>query len=451
MAEQRETSARIPPHSQEAEVAVLGAVLLSNGALNQVLEILRAQDFYDPRHQLIFQAMIDLNEELKPVDYVSLAEELKSRSKLDQVGGGAYLAELGQAEPSAAHAAHYARIIKDRSLARELIQRATEIVTDGFNAGREVSELLDRAEHSIFELAEAKTSPTFSSIKPVVNDSFKRIEELYSRKELITGVPTGFTDLDNMTAGLQPSDLIIVAGRPSMGKTTLALNMALHAAAREGVPAAIFSLEMSKEQLATRMLGSEARVDAKKLRTGFIAEKDWRPLTDAAGVLSEAPIWLDDTPGIDVLEMRAKARRLKQREKIGLVVIDYLQLMQGRSGLERREQEISDISRSLKAMAKELNLPVMALSQLNRKVEDRTNRRPRLSDLRESGAIEQDADVIMFIYRDEVYNTNPDNPKRGLAEVIIGKQRNGPTGLVELRFDGRFTRFDNLEKIHQEA
>ena len=429
-------------------MAVLGAVLLSNDALNRAVEILRPGDFYDPRHAHIFQAMLDLSDQLKPVDLVTLAENLRGSGKLEAVGGGAYLAQLSMAEPTASHIAHHSKIVKDYSLARELIERSGRIAAESYLPGTDIESLLDKAESTIFEVAEARIKPSFFPLKQVVTKAFKNLEQLSERKELITGVPTGFNDLDSMTAGLQPSDLIIIAGRPSMGKTAFALNIALHAAAKDRKATAIFSLEMSKEQLATRLIGSEAKVDANKLRTGFIGDKDWPHLTDAAGVLSDAPIWIDDTPAIDILEMRAKARRLKREHDVSLVIVDYLQLMQGRQGLERREQEISDISRSLKAMAKELNLPVVALSQLNRKVEDRPNKRPQLADLRESGAIEQDADVIMFIYRDEVYNNNPDNPKKGIAEVIIGKQRNGPTGLVELKFEGRFTKFDNLEKIH---
>ncbi len=448
MAGAKESAGRVPPHSQEAEVAVLGAVLLSNDALNRAVEILRPPDFYDPRHVYIFQSMLDLSEELKPVDVVTLAESLRGSGKLEAVGGGAYLAQLSMAEPTASHIAHHAKIVKDYALARELIERSGRIAAESYLPGTDIESLLDKAESSIFEVAEARIKPSFHPLKEVVTKAFKNLEQLSERKELITGVATGFKDLDSLTAGLQPSDLIIIAGRPSMGKTAFALNIALYAAAKDRRATAVFSLEMSKEQLATRLIGSQAKVDANKLRTGFIGDKDWPHLTDAAGVLSDAPIWIDDTPAIDILEMRAKARRLKREHDIALVIVDYLQLMQGRQGLERREQEISDISRSLKAMAKELNLPVVALSQLNRKVEDRPNKRPQLADLRESGAIEQDADVIMFIYRDEVYNNNPDNPKKGVAEVIIGKQRNGPTGLIELKFEGRFTKFENLEKIH---
>lgn len=440
---------RIPPHSLEAEVSVLGAILLSDRAYDRAVEIIRSDDFYDPRHRLIFEAMISLVEDNRPIDRVSLAEMLISKEQLNQAGGGAYLAELTLAEPTAAHIAEHSRTIQKHSMSRALIERATQIVADGYEPGIDVDELVSRAEQSIFEVAEKRIRPSYFPLKEVVKTAFANIEALAKRKELITGVPTGYTELDQMTAGLQRSDLIIVAGRPSMGKTAFALNMALNASSQAGTGCLIFSLEMSKEQIATRLLGSEARVDAKGLRTGFIADRDWPKLIDSADKLSQASIFIDDTPGIDILELRAKARRLKREHDIGMIVVDYLQLMQGRVGLERREQEISDISRSLKATAKELDLPVIALSQLNRKVEDRPNKRPQMADLRESGAIEQDADVIMFIYRDEVYNPNPDNPNKGVAEIIIGKQRNGPTGRVQLQFQGRYTRFNNLDRTHQ--
>ena len=448
MAKQRESLGRIPPHSLEAETAVLGAILLSNDALNRALEILRPADFYDARHRLIFQAMIDLTDEMSPVDRVTLAQRLKAKDQLEKIGGGVYLAGLDLAEPTAAHISHYASIVKDYSLARELIDRASKIVAQGYEPGSDIDSLLDAAEQSIFEVAEHKIKPSFYELREVVNDSFKRLEELADRKEPITGVASGFIDLDRLTAGFQDSDLVIIAGRPSMGKTALALNVALHAASRSSVGVGLFSLEMSRQQLAIRMLCSEARVNASRVRTGNFLERDWPKLTEAAGVLAEAPIFIDDTPGLDILEVRAKARRLKREKEIGLVVIDYLQLMQGRGSAERREQEISEISRSLKSLAKELDLPIIALSQLNRRVEERPNKRPQLSDLRESGAIEQDADVIIFIYRDELYNDSPENPDKGTAEVIVGKQRNGPTGLTKLRFDGRFTRFDNLDQTH---
>ncbi len=442
---------RIPPHSLEAETAVLGAVLLSNDALNRALEVLKPADFYDQRHQVVFEAMIELGDQMRPVDLVTLAEALKAKGRLEDIGG-AYLSRLSDAVATSAHVSHHARIVKGHSLARDLIHRATEIISQSFESAVDIDELLDEAEQSIFEVAEARVKPAFEPVSDVIKTSMKRIEELIDKPGMVTGVPTGFIELDRITAGFQVSDLIIIAGRPSMGKTALALNIAFNAA-QAGVGVGVFSLEMSKDQLATRMLCAEARVDARKVRTGFISEKAWRSLIEAAGPVSEAPIWLDDTPGIDILEMRAKARRLKKERGIGLVVVDYLQLMQGLRGAERREQEISEISRSLKAMAKELNLPVVAISQLNRRVEDRENKRPMLADLRESGAIEQDADVIIFIYREELYvkdeEKRKEHPERGKAEVIIGKQRNGPTGVIKLRFDGRYTRFDNLDEIHE--
>ncbi len=451
MANSGEIKGRIPPHSIEAETAVLGAVLLSNAALDTALESLRPEDFYTEAHRFIFQAMVELSTDAQPVDLVTLAERLKANGRLKTVGGAVYLAQLADAVQSAAHVAHYARIVKDYALARSLIDRATSIIARGFEPGADVELLLDEAEQAIFDLAETKIKPSFHSLAELVKDSFKRIEQLSENKGLVTGVPTGFAELDRLLAGLQPSDLIIVAGRPSMGKTALALNIAVHAAARASVPVGVFSLEMSKEQLATRMLCSEARVNASKLRTGYLSDRDWGPLTEAAGILSSAKIFVDDTPGLDILEMRAKARRLKREHDLGLIVVDYLQLMQSRGRAESREREISDISRSLKAMAKELNLPVLALSQLNRKVEDRPggNRRPQLADLRESGAIEQDADVIIFIYRDEVYNKAEDNPEKGKAEIIVGKHRNGATGVVKLAFAGKFTRFDDLDEAHE--
>jgi replicative DNA helicase len=369
---------------------------------------------------------------------------LKDKQQLDQVGGMAYLASLVDNVPSAANVAHYAKIVKEKAILRRLIGTATEILTKSYNAGADVDEVLDEAEHAIFEISENKIRPAFFPIKNIIKDSFKTIEKLYERKELITGVPTGFEKIDDLTSGLQKSDLIIIAGRPSMGKTAFALNIAQHAATDAGIPVAVFSLEMSKEQLALRMLSTAAKVDSQRLRKGFLGETDWPKLTTAAGRLSEALIFIDDTPAITALEMKAKARRLKAESGLGLIILDYLQLMRGGAYRDSREQEISEISRSLKALAKELNVPVIALSQLNRKVEDRTNRRPHMADLRESGAIEQDADVIAFIYRDEVYNKSEDNPEKGLAEIIIGKQRNGPTGMVKLAFLEKYTCFENL-------
>lgn len=441
---------RLPPQSLEAEVSVLGGVLLENEALNRVLEVVNEGDFYREAHRQIFSALLHLYERNEPADLITLSEVLKKRDALEEVGGIEYLNFLVNSVPTAANIAYYAKIIKEKSILRKLINRATEIINLGFGDAGDVDESLDRAERLIFEISEDRVRPSFFPIKDIIKASFKTIENLYEKKQLITGVPTGFTKLDDLTSGLQPSDLIIVAGRPSMGKTALALNITQHAAIEDGIPSAIFSLEMSKEQLALRLLCSEAKVDAHRLRGGFLSETDWPKLTRAAGSLSEAPIFIDDTPGLTVLEMRAKSRRLKAEHNLGLVVVDYLQLMRGRANSETREQEISDISRSLKALAKELRLPVIALSQLNRKVEDRGDRRPQLADLRESGAIEQDADVIIFLYRDEVYNRSEDNPHKGKAEIIIGKQRNGPTDKFELAFLDKYTCFENLSPIQED-
>jgi replicative DNA helicase len=441
---------RLPPQSLEAEVSVLGGVLLENEALNRVLEVVNEGDFYREAHRRIFSALLHLYERNEPADLITLSEVLKKRDALEEVGGIEYLNSLVNSVPTAANIAYYAKIIKEKSILRKLINRATEIINLGYGDAGDVDEFLDRAERLIFEISEDRVRPSFFPIKDIIKASFKTIENLYEKKQLITGVPSGFTKLDDLTSGLQPSDLIIVAGRPSMGKTALALNITQHAAIEGGIPSAIFSLEMAKEQLALRMLCSEAKVDAHRLRGGFLSETDWPKLTRAAGSLSEAPIFIDDTPGLTVLEMRAKSRRLKAEHNLGLVVVDYLQLMRGRANSETREQEISDISRSLKALAKELRLPVIALSQLNRKVEDRGDKRPQLADLRESGAIEQDADVIIFLYRDEVYNRSEDNPHKGKAEIIVGKQRNGPTDKFELAFLDKYTCFENLSPIQED-
>ncbi len=433
---------KLPPQNIEAEQSILGGILIENDALNRVLEVLEDKDFYREPHQKLFNCMIALYERNDPLDLITLTNELKKRKELEEVGGASYLASLVDSVPTAANIAYYAKIVKEKSILRKLISTSTEIITQSYQEGRDLEDFLDEAEQAIFRISEHRIKPAFYPIKEIVKESFKLIERLYEKKELITGVPSGFKDLDRKTAGFQPADLIIVAGRPSMGKTALCLNIAQGAAINARVPTAIFSLEMSKEQLAIRMLCSEARVDSARLRSGFLSESDWPKLTMAAGALSDAPIFVDDAPAISVLELRAKARRLKSDRGLGLVVVDYLQLMRGRSGVERREQEISEISRSLKALAKELNVPVVAISQLSRKAEDRPGRRPQLSDLRESGAIEQDADVIIFIYRDEVYN--PDSDSKGLAEVNIAKQRNGPTGKVELSFISEHTTFKDL-------
>jgi replicative DNA helicase len=436
---------KIPPQNIEAERSVLGAILLENEALNGVLEILKPDDFYGESHRKISSAILELSERNEPGDLITLSSILKDKNQLDSIGGVSYLASLVDNVPSAANVVHYARIVKEKAILRRLIGTATKIISESYDtAGTDVENILDEAEHAIFEISEDKIKPAFSPIGEIIKDSFRTIEKLYEKKELVTGVATGFIKMDDITSGFQKSDLIIIAGRPSMGKTALALNIAQHAAIEERLPVALFSLEMAKEQLAMRMLSSEAKVDSQRLRKGFLGETDWPKLTTAAGRLSEAPIFIDDTPSITALEVKAKARRLKAENGLGLIILDYLQLMKGSRFKDSREQEISEISRSLKTLAKELNVPVVALSQLNRKVEDRTNRRPQMADLRESGAIEQDADVIAFIYRDEVYNRSEDNPERGIAEIIIGKQRNGPTGTAKLAFLEKYTTFENL-------
>jgi len=437
-------SQRVPPQNIEAEQCVLGSVLLHQDSLAKVLEVLTPEDFYRNEHRLIFEAMLTLFDKNHPQDLLTVTSALNDSNKLDAAGGPAYLAQLTDIVPVAANIIYYARMVREKSILRQLIRTTTEIAGRCYEEQDDIDALVDEVEQNIFEISRAKSNQSFTPMSTIANEAFKAVEKLFERKELITGVPTGFDTLDKMTAGLQPSDLIILAARPSMGKTALVMNMAQNAAIIHKVPVAVFSLEMSKEQLGMRMLCSVGRVDSQRVRTGFLQDQDWPKLTRSAGMLAEAPLFIDDTPAISVLEMRAKARRLKTEHNLGLVIVDYLQLMRGRSGTERREQEISEISRSLKAMAKELHIPVIALSQLNRSLENRPNKRPQLSDLRESGAIEQDADVILFIYRDAVYNKAEDNPKRFIAEVIIGKQRNGPTGTVELAFINQYTTFENL-------
>nr|HID60169.1 replicative DNA helicase [Desulfobacterales bacterium] len=432
---------KIPPQNIEAEQSILSAILIENNALFEVLEIISEEDFYRDAHQKIFRGMIELFEKNEPIDLITLANLLKEKGQLETVGGAAYLAELVDKVPMATNANYYARIIQEKAVLRRLISSAVSIANRCYEDRGDVEELLDFAERSVFEISENRVKPAFYSIGELLTENFKTLDELYEKKSLITGVPTGFRDLDTLTSGLQPSDLIIIAGRPSMGKTAIALNIAQNASVKTGIPVVIFSLEMSKEQLSMRMLCSEARVDSFRLRGGFLKKSDWAKLNRAAGVLSEAPIYIDDSPALSVLEIRAKARRLKMEKGLGLIVLDYLQLMKGRSDAERRELEISEISRSLKALAKELNIPVLVLSQLNRKVEDRSDKRPRLADLRESGAIEQDADVIAFIYRDELYHKEEGN--KGVAELIVAKQRNGPIGTVKLTFIDAYTRFED--------
>jgi replicative DNA helicase len=442
MTDQGSELTRVPPHNIDAEQSVIGGILLDNEVLAGVLEVLRGAEFYRAAHRTIFSAVTELFERNEPCDLVTLTDLLRSQKKLEEVGGASYLASLVDRVPSAANSSQYARIVKEKSMVRTLISRATEIVAAGFDSSLMAEDLLDQAEQAIFQVSEDRINPSFFPIKDIVKQNIKTLETLYDRKEMVTGVPTGFTELDRFTSGFQSSDLIIIAGRPSMGKTALALNIARNAAVDADTPVGVFSLEMNKAQLGMRLLCSEARVDSQKMRSGFLSERDWPRLTRAAGTISEAPIFIDDTPAISALELRAKARRLKKDQNLGLVIVDYLQLMRGSYGSERREQEISEISGSLKALAKEIDVPVVALSQLNRKVEERHDKRPQLADLRESGAIEQDADVIAFIYRDEVYHQ--DSPDQGRAEVIIGKQRNGPTGRTKLTFLTQYTRFENL-------
>jgi len=435
---------KLPPQSIEGEKCVLGAMLLEKDAIITASEMLREEDFYREDHKKIFQTMIDLFDKNEPVDLVTVAEELRKKSILEDVGGAVYLAELVNSVPTAANISKYCRIVQEKSILRRLIRVATRIISLGYEASRDVEDIVDEAERLIFEIAQKKSSEGFSYIKDVILDTFERIEQLYNSKGSMTGVPTGFHDFDRMTSGLQPSDLILIAARPSMGKTAFALNIAQHAAVRENIPVAIFSLEMSKEQLVQRMLCAEANIDSHRLRSGELDDSDWEKLARAMGLLSEAPIYIDDTPGIPVMEVRAKARRLKAEKGLGLIIIDYLQLMQGKGDSENRQHEISQISRSLKALARELNVPVVALSQLSRAPEMRQDHRPILSDLRESGSQEQDSDVVAFLYRDEYYN--PDTEKKNIAEIIIAKQRNGPTGVIELVWLKQFTKFVSIER-----
>ncbi len=439
-------TSKIPPHSLEAERAVLGAVLLERESLPRAIEILKSTDFYKEGHRKIFGTMISLFERSEPVDLLTLSEELRRSGELDEVGGPAALAALVEEAATAAHLLSYAAIVREKSLLRDLIRIATEIVGQSYEAKEDVDTLLDQAEQQIFQLSERRMEGTAVPIRSILKETFEYIEKLYERKERVTGLPTGFDKLDELTSGLQPSDLILVAGRPSMGKTALALNIAKHVGIDLNKRVLILSLEMSAEQVVQRLLCAEARVDSHLVRTGLLQQKDWLRLTNAAGRLSEAPIFVDDTAGLTVLEVRAKARRVKAEHGLDLVLIDYIQLMRGRASMENRQQEISEISRALKAMAKELRVPVVALSQLSRAVETRPTRehRPQLSDLRESGALEQDADLIIFLYRPERYKDQSELPpeQQNLAEVIIGKQRNGPTGMVPLTFKAEWASFE---------
>ncbi|NLK38151.1 MAG: replicative DNA helicase [Epulopiscium sp.] len=432
----------MPPHDEAAEQAVLSCMFLDREAAGVALEMLRGEDFYRPDYKAVFNAAEELYSAGKPIDVITMKNKLEEKQLFDQLGGIKFLAAISTASGSSVHVKHYAKIIEEKSLLRRLIRVAGEISQASYEAKEDVSSIMDKAEKGIFQVIQNRHSEGFSYIRDIAVDSFEKIEEIYRSKGKITGVATGFIDFDAKTAGLQKSDLILLAARPSMGKTAFALNIVQNAAIRGNVPTAIFSLEMSKEQLVNRMLCSEAMMDAQKLRTGALEDSDWPILIQAMGPLSQAPIYIDDTPGISPMEIRSKCRKLKMEKGLGLIVIDYLQLMSGNGKNDSRQQEISEISRSLKAIAREMEAPVIALSQLSRACEQRADHRPMLSDLRESGAIEQDADVVAFLYRDEYYF--PDTEKKNQAELIIAKQRNGPTGTVDLAWMGQYTKFGNL-------
>lgn len=439
---------RNPPQNISAEQAALGSMFLQEDAILQGVDILRPEDFYKKAHQIIFKCILELFEKSRGVDLVTLAEELNRKNLLEEIGGVTYLTNLINSVPTAANIEHYIKIIEEKSILRNLINNATKIISMSYEEKEDAKILLDKAEHLIFEVSERNLGQSFVPIKEILQDSFEKIENLYHRDEFITGIPSGFDEFDDITTGFQPSELIVVAGRPGMGKTAFCMNIAQYIAVSKNIPVALFSLEMSKSQLVQRMLCSEARVDAHILRKGRLAESDWPTLSMAAGRLASAPIFIDDTAGITCLEIKAKARRLKAQHNLGLVIIDYLQLITSSGRVENRQQEISEISRSLKGLARELNVPIIAVSQLSRAVEQRIERRPRLSDLRESGAIEQDADLVVFLYREEYYKTKTD--KKGIAEVIISKQRNGPTGQIDLAFIKEYAKFENLARIPEE-
>ena len=438
---------RTLPHNLDAEKSVLGAILIQNEAFNHAAELIDSKDFFRGAHARIFEKMVVLSERGDAIDFITLKEELTKSGEIEDVGGPAYLASLADGVPRSANVEYYARIVKEKSTLRSLIYSANKILTEAYEAEQEPDVLLDEAERQIFSIAEDRIRAGFVPLRDLVQGSFATIEKLQQQKGLVTGVPTGFIDLDEMTSGLQPSDLVLVAARPSMGKTSFVLNIAQHVGTATDMTVGFFSLEMSKEQLFMRMLTSEARIDAHRFRTGYLNEKDYGRLSHALGTLAEAKVYIDDTASIGVLEMRAKARRLKAEHGLHMLVIDYIQLMQGRGRFESRQAEIASISRSLKGLAKELNVPIVALSQLSRASETRSDHRPQLSDLRESGALEQDADVVMFIYRAEQYRDadgNPNVEEQGTAEIIIGKQRNGPIGTARLAFIKEHTRFENL-------
>ncbi|MFA4984727.1 MAG: replicative DNA helicase [Candidatus Omnitrophota bacterium] len=436
---------KLPPQNLEAEMAVLGSMLMDENAIAVAIESLETDSFYKDNHRRIFSAILDLYNNNRAVDLITLTDELKKKGILEDVGGVSFLTGLINTVPTAANISHYVKIVKGKAILRALINNATRVISLCFESEGNIDEVVDRAENLIFEVRDRKPQGAHSYLKDIIKDNIETIDILYQKKSHVTGIATGFVDFDIKTAGLQPSDLIVIAGRPSMGKSAFAINIAEYAGVVDKVPIAIFSLEMSKHQLVQRMLCSHARVDAHKVRTGYLATSDWPKLTAAAGKLSEAPIFIDDTPAISVMELRAKARRLKSQHDIKLIILDYMQLMRGIGSSESRQQEISEISRSLKALARELSVPLIAISQLSRAVESRTDHRPQLSDLRESGAIEQDADVVVLILREEYYSPTSDN--QGVAEVNIAKQRNGPVGSVKLSFIKEYTRFENAARL----
>ncbi len=435
----------LPPQDPQAERYVLASILVDQTSLLKIIDFLKPEDFYNPSHRKIYQSFLHLFERDEPIDIVTVYHELEKQGELEKIGGALYLTELAKLLPTSSHIIHYAKIVKEKSLLRALVELANDLIHRVYFSNEPSHELLAYAEKVLFDLAYYGKKESFAPIKEVIKETIKGLELLYQKGDLITGVPTGFVDLDRLTAGFQRGDLIIVAARPGMGKTAFALDVARSAAKLSGLGVAIFSLEMSKEQLVSRMLCAEGRVNFHRFRTGQLDAQEWQRIINAANTLSQLPIYIDDTSALNILELKAKARKTMKDTPLGLIIIDYLQLMKSLERKERREQEISEISAGLKALAKELNVPVIALSQLNRKVEERPDKRPQLADLRESGALEQDADVILFIYRDEVYNK--DTPEKGIAEIIVGKQRNGPAGvIVKLAYLSKYTSFANLEK-----
>jgi len=439
---------RIPPQNIDAERSTLGSMLLEKEAIYRACEILRPEDFYREAHRVVFEVVVRLANKGEPVDIITVSEELKQGEMIEKIGGIPFLTSLANAVPTAANVEYYARIVEEKAILRAMIRAATEIVSASYEAAQEVDAILDEAEKKIFQITQKRNIKGYVSLKSILIETFERIEALYDSKGGVTGLPTGFVDLDRMTAGFQPSDLIILAARPSMGKTTFALNIASHAAIGLKVPIIMFSLEMSKEQLALKLLCSEAGVDNQRIRTGTLVDSDWPRLSHALGKLSDAVMFIDDTPSVSVMEIRAKSRRIKAESGLGLIIIDYLQLMQSRGKAENRQQEVSEISRSLKSLARELEVPVVALSQLSRAVEQRSDKKPNLADLRESGSLEQDADIVAFLYREDYYNQETD--RKNITDLIVAKQRNGPVGTVEFLFQKEMSKFVGLEKYRKQ-